>query len=365
MKPGLSFLLSLMDRSTFYPPHDGIALGGLAADIGADLGRPELAERIVRAIAPLSRAGEGELTFITSRRNADKLVGLKAAAIICPADIAPSVPEEVAVLVSRTPQTSFAKAAAVLHPQAMRPEAIMGGSGVAAEAHVHPTARLEAGVTIDFGAVVGADVEIGSGTVVGAGAVIGPGCRIGRNCSIGPHSTVQYALIGNDVILHPGARIGQDGFGYAPSPSGMVKIPQIGRVIIQDRVEIGANTAVDRGAMDDTVIGEGTKIDNLVQVGHNVHVGRHCIIVGQVAIAGSVRIGDQVMIGGGTAIAGHLEIGSGAQIAGMSAVAADVPGAARWGGIPARPMRAFLRDMAEIRARAFSRGTKEGDEADE
>lgn len=354
-----------MTRSTFYPPHDGLALGGLAAEIGADLQRADFGDRIVTAIAPLGRAAEGELTFITARRNADKLLGLKATAIICQADLASSVPDTVAVLVSKMPQTSFARAASLLHPQAMQPGSVMGETGVAAGAHVHPEARLEDGVIVDVGAVVGADVEIGRGTVIGAGAVIGPGCRIGRNCSIGPQTTVQFAMIGNDVILHPGVRIGQDGFGYAPSPSGMVKIPQIGRVIIQDRVEIGANTALDRGAMDDTVIGEGTKIDNLVQIGHNVRVGRHCIIVGQVAVAGSVTIGDQVMIGGGTTIAGHLEIGSGAQIAGMSAVAADVPGAARWGGIPARPMRAFLRDMAELRARAFNKNSIKGDDADD
>jgi UDP-3-O-[3-hydroxymyristoyl] glucosamine N-acyltransferase len=354
-----------MDRSTFYPPHAGVALGVLAADIGVELRQQRFAERMIHAIAPLSRAGEGELTFITSRRNADKLVGLKAEAIICGEDLSAAVPDNVAVLVSRTPQTSFARAGSILHPGAMRPGSMMGETGVASAAHVHPGARLEEDVIVDVGAVIGDGVEIGSGTVIGAGSIVGPGCKIGRNCSIGPHVSVQFALIGNEVILHPGSRIGQDGFGYAPSPAGMLKIPQIGRVIIQDRVEIGANTAVDRGAMDDTVIGEGTKIDNLVQVGHNVHVGRHCVIVGQVAIAGSVRIGDQVMIGGGTTIAGHLEIGSGAQIAGMSAVAADVPGAARWGGIPARPMRAFLRDMAEIRARAFNRGTTKGDDADE
>lgn len=354
-----------MDKSDFYPRHDGIALSELAADIGVELARPEHGARLVRGMAPLSRAGSEDLTFINARRHLDRLKESKAAAVICTPDIALSVPTDVAVLTSPAPQTSFAKAGNILYPEAVRPLAMTGEEGVSGTAFVHPTARLEDGVVVECGAVVGAGAEIGSGTVIAPSAVVGAGCRVGRNCSIGPHVSVQFALIGNDVILHPGVRIGQDGFGYAPSPVGMVKIPQIGRVIIQDRVEIGANTCVDRGAMDDTVIGEGTKIDNLVQVGHNVHVGRHCIIVGQVAIAGSVTIGDQVMIGGGTTIAGHLHIGSGAQIAGMSAVAADVPGAARWGGIPARPMRAFLRDMAEIRARAFKRGPSIEDESDE
>lgn len=354
-----------MDRSTFYPPHPGIALGKLAADIGVELARDGDAERIIHAIAPLARAGEGELTFIASRRHVDELVGLKATAIICDPGLCDRVPDTVAVLVSKAPQTTFARAGALLHADAMRPQSIMRGEAMIDGAHIHPGARLEDGVTVDAGAVVADGVEIGAGTIIGANSVIGPGCKIGRNCSIGPNCSVQYALLGNEVILHPGSRIGQDGFGYAPSPAGLVKIPQVGRVILQDRVEVGANTAIDRGAMDDTVVGEGTKIDNLVQIGHNTRIGRHCVIVGQVAVAGSVVIGDQVMIGGGTTINGHIEIGSGAQIAGMSAVAADVPGAARWGGIPARPMRAFLRDMAEIRARAFNRGSSKGDPLDD
>lgn len=354
-----------MDKATFHPPHAGIALGNLAREIGVDLVNPDHRDLRICALAPLSRAGAGELTFITSRRHADRLSGLEAAAILCTFDMADLVPQNTAVLVSPAPQTSFARAGSLLYPQVMRPTAMTGEPGISAAAFVHPGAKLEDDVVVDVGAVIGEGAEIGSGSVIGAAAVVGPGCRVGRNCSIAPHVSVQFALIGNDVILHPGVRIGQDGFGYAPSPTGMVKIPQIGRVIIQDHVEIGANTAVDRGAMDDTVIGEGTKIDNLVQVGHNVRIGRHCVIVGQVAIAGSVTIGDQVMIGGGTNIAGHLDIGSGAQIAGMSAVAADVPGAARWGGIPARPMRAFLRDMAEIRARAFSRGPNKEDQSDD
>ena len=355
-----------MDRTIFYPPHTGIPLGQLAAEIGVDLTDQRFGDRSITSVAPLSRAGAEDLAFIASRRHADLLVGLKAGAILCHKDMASSVPDNVAVLVAPAPQSAFAKAAALLYPASLRPATLTSESGVSERAFVHPDARLEDGVVVDVGAVIGAGAEIGRGTVIGAAAVIGPGCAIGRDCSIGPNTTIQCALIGNEVIIHPGVRIGQDGFGYAPSPAGMLKIPQLGRVIVQDRVEIGANTAIDRGAMDDTVIGEGTKIDNLVQVGHNVHVGRHCVIVGQVAIAGSVMIEDQVMIGGGTTIAGHLRIGSGAQIAGMSAVAADVPGAARWGGIPARPMRAFLRDMAEIRARAFNRSSKnEGVEPDE
>jgi len=201
---------------------------------------------------------------------------------------------------------------------------------------------------VDPGAVIGPGAEIGSGTVIGANAVIGPQVRIGRNGSIGPNATVIHALLGDRVILHPGVRIGQDGFGFALGPQGHLKVPQVGRVIIQNDVEIGANTSIDRGANRDTVIGEGTKIDNLVQIGHNVVVGRHCIIVSQVGIAGSVTIEDFVALGGQVGVVGHVRIGMGAQIAGSSNVNDDVPPGARWGGTPAKPLKEWFRELTLV-----------------
>jgi len=347
-----------MDTICFFPPHGGISLSDLSGLCGAELANPAFADRQVAAIAPLSRAGGTEVSFAGSRAAVADLRRSVAAAVFVTSKLLDDVPEGVAALVTPAPQLAFALAGAVLVPAAIRPLQLTSETGIAATASIDPSAKLEAGVIVEAGAAIGAGAEIGAGTIISAGASIGPGTRIGRNCHVGPAATVQHALIGNKVILHPGVRIGQDGFGYVPGPAGLVKVPQIGRVIIQDHVEIGANTTVDRGALDDTVIGEGTKIDNLVQIGHNVRIGRHCIIVSQVGIAGSATLGDRVMIGGAAGVNGHLTVGDGAQIAARSGVAGNVPPGARWGGVPARPISAFLRDAAAANARAFGKPGK-------
>jgi UDP-3-O-[3-hydroxymyristoyl] glucosamine N-acyltransferase len=237
----------------------------------------------------------------------------------------------------------------------VRPGSSFGASGVSPGAFVHATARLEQGVTVDPGAVIGPQAEVGAGTVIGSQAVLGPQVRVGRDCSIGPNVTLLNTLVGNRVILHPGVKTGQDGFGFAMGPGGHRKVPQIGRVIIQDDVEIGANTTIDRGASRDTVIGEGTKIDNLVQIGHNVVIGRHCVIVAQVGISGSATLEDFVVLGGQVGVVGHLRIGKGAQIAGSSNVNSDVPPGAKWGGTPAKPLRDWFREMTTLKFLASRR----------
>ncbi len=352
-----------METNWFFPPHDGMRLGDLALSIGAELVDVAHADRIVRNVSPVDRARDGDLCYILSRKYRADLTTSHATALICDRALADIVPAHIAVLLTPYPHTAFALAGALLHPEAMQPEAMTTPSsdGISPAAFVDPSARLEANVLVEPMAVIGKDAEIGEGTHIGPGAVIGAGVRIGRDCTIAAGATVQCALIGNNVIIHPGARIGQDGFGYGPGPKGgMIKIVQVGRVIIQDNVEIGANTTVDRGTMDDTVIGEGTKIDNLVQVGHNVRIGRYCGIVSQVGIAGSTRIGDGVMIGGASGVNGHITIGDRAQIAAMSGVVADVPPGEKYGGVPARPLRDFLRDIAEISLRSSNRNRKKG-----
>eukprot|EP01037_Dinobryon_pediforme_P011658 gene11658-biopygen7097 len=265
-----------------------------------------------------------DYAFVLTKAQYDVQLRLKEQT--CPASlklsgrwIVPKVPPTTIALTSREPYRAFALVLGKLFPSALRPVSSFGARGVSPGVSIHPTARLEKDVTVDPGAVIGPGVEIGSGSFIGANSVIGAGVRIGRDCSLGPHVSVLNALLGNRVIVLSGARIGQDGFGFAMGPQGHLKVPQIGRVILQDDVEIGANTTIDRGANRDTIVGEGTKIDNLVQIAHNVVIGRHCVITAQVGIAGSTQLDDFVVIGGQSGIAGHLKIGMAVQIAACSA----------------------------------------------
>jgi UDP-3-O-[3-hydroxymyristoyl] glucosamine N-acyltransferase len=264
------------------------------------------------------------------------------------------VPAGVAILETAQPYHAYAAILAHAFPDAMRPAGAIaiGDHSVSPQAHVDPKALLEDGVGVEPGAIVGPGARIGRNSVISAGAVISANVAVGRNCSIGSNVTIQHAMLGDRVIIHPGCQIGQDGFGFAMGPGGHSKVPQVGRVIIQDDVEIGANTTIDRGANRDTVIGEGTKIDNQVQIGHNVEIGRHCVIVAQVGLSGSCRLGDFVAIGGQSGVNGHVTIGDGAQIAAVSSVHGDVPPGARWGGVPAKPARDWFREIAILRRMA-------------
>jgi len=262
-------------------------------------------------------------------------------------------------LPAKVPYRSFALALRMFYPTALWSKA-----AEPCPQQVHQTARLETGVAIEPGAVVAAEAEIGAGTRIAAGAVIGYRCAIGRECYIGPNASITHALVGNRVIVHSGVRIGQDGFGFAMGPGGHLKVPQIGRVIIQDDVEIGANSCIDRGALKDTVVGEGTKIDNLVQIGHNVVIGRHCVIVGHVGISGSTELGDFVVMGGQSGTVGHIKIGTGAQVAGASHPKDDIPPGARVVGTPARPLKEFARELFALKqlgARAKATSSGEGE----
>jgi UDP-3-O-[3-hydroxymyristoyl] glucosamine N-acyltransferase len=348
-----------MEQNGFFPPHEGVKLADLAQYLGAELGNAGHAGVIVRSVAPIHRARAGDLCYILSKKSSDELATCEASAVICTPALAPLIPSHIPVVLTSNPHAAFAMAGGLLHPEALRPVTLSSG-GIAPSAIIDPTARLEGNVVVEPMAIIGAHAEIGEGTRIGAHCVIGPNVKIGRNCSVAAGVSILCALIGNGVIIHNGVRIGQDGFGYAPGPRGMIKIVQIGRVIIQDNVEIGANTTIDRGAMDDTVVGEGTKIDNQVQIGHNVRIGRHCAIVSQVGIAGSTIIGDGVQIGGQVGLKGHITIGDGVQIAAKSGVMSDLAAGGQYGGIPARPLNEFLREVAQTMSRSGMRTRKSG-----
>lgn len=344
-----------MTDPVFFEPSRRFSVAEIAAVTGAELTDPARADDLVTHVASLQDGGVGALVYLNARKRPDLLVGLTAAALICSAEAAPHAPQGIAVLVSTRPQADFAVVARLLFPDAVHPVPLTGETGLSPHAFIDASASIEAGAVIEAGVVIGARAAVGRGTVVAPNAVIGANCRIGRDCYIGPSVTIQNGLIGNGVLIHAGARIGQDGFGYVAGARGPEKIPQIGRVVIQDNVEIGANTTVDRGALGDTVIGEGTKIDNLVQVAHNVQIGRFCIIAGHCGLSGSVTVGDGAMLGGRVGLADHVTVGAGAQVAAASGVMHDVPPGGRWGGIPAQPLKEYLKQHSIIKNLAKNR----------
>ena len=338
-----------MARIRFFPPSSAPSLAEVAGWCGATLASSADAGRVIRDVAALDQARQGDLTFLDNPRYLDALKRTRAAAALVSARYAGAAPSACAALIVREPYRAMAQVMTKLYPSAVKPGSVFAETGISPVASVHPSARLEPGVIVDPGAVIGPGAEIGAGTVIGSNAVIGPEVRIGRDGSVGASTTIGAALIGDRVIIHPGAHIGQDGFGFALGSRGHLKVPQIGRVIIQDDVEIGAGVTIDRGANRDTVIGEGAKIDNLVQIGHNVVIGRHAVLAGQAGVSGSSVIGDFAALGGKAGVAGHLTVGAGAQVAAAAGVMTDIPAGERWAGAPAKPVREFFREVAAIK----------------
>ncbi len=344
-----------MQHRGFFDRAGPFPLARLASLTGAELASGAEGERLIHDVKPLSDAGPDDVSFLDNRRYLPQLAATKAGACLVLPALAARVPVGTVALTTRTPYRGFALALRAFYPGALRPRVARPDSGTL----IDPTADIEEDVEIEPGAVIGAEAAIGRGSWIAAGAVIGYRVHVGRECYVGAGATLAHTLVGDRVIIHSGARIGQDGFGFAMGAQGHLKVPQIGRVVIQDDVEIGANTTIDRGALKDTLIGEGTKIDNLVQIGHNVIVGRHCVIVAHTGISGSTELGDYVVMGGQSGTVGHIKIGAGAQVAGASHPKDDIPAGARYGGTPAKPLKTWARELAAV-ARLAERGSKGG-----
>ena len=324
-------------------PHDVAELAALAG-VEAEGGK------LIHGVAPLQSAGPADVSFLDNKRYAAHLDVTKAGAVIVHPDFAARVPAGCTAIVTPEPYVAWAKISALFHPFTR------AVPGVHRSAIVDAAAAIDESAEIGPGAVIGAGATIGAGSIVGPLAVVGEGVVVGKDCRIHAHVTLSHAVLGDRVVIYPGARIGQDGFGFAIGKTGFTPVPQLGRVMIGDGAEIGANCCIDRGSAQDTVIGPYVHIDNLVQIAHNVSVGAASVIVAQVGISGSTAIGRSVMIAGQAGLVGHLTVGDGAQIGAQSGVMNDVPAGAKMFGYPAQTAKTYFRQLAWLKRLAQGGG---------
>ncbi len=318
-------------------PH---SLAAIAALLGCEAAN---GGRMISGVAPLQTAGPQDVSFLDNKRYAPLLAETRAGAVILHPDFAKKVPEGCIALVTPEPYVGWAKVSTLFYPY---PEP---RAGVHASAVIDPSAEVDAGAEIGANAVIGAGVKIGAGTSIGPLAYVGPGVIIGADCRIHAQVTISHAILGDRVTIYPGARIGQDGFGFAISRAGFTPVPQLGRVLIGDGAEIGANSTIDRGSAQDTVIGPGVHVDNLVQIGHNVNIGANSVIIAQAGVSGSTQIGPGVMIAAQAGLTGHLNIGAGARIGAQSGVMQDVAAGEEVLGSPAQGAKSFFREVITLR----------------
>ena len=337
----------------FFKSAGPLRLRALAEIAGAELAGAADPEAEFADVAPLDTAEGHHVSFLDNRRYVSSFETSRAGACVVPPEVVERAPEGMALLVTPKPYRGYALIARAFYP----------------EDASAPTRHATA--VIDETAVIGPGTAIGPGAVIGAGAEIGPGCRIGPNVviedgvvlgegtSIGANAFLTHCLIGRRCQIHAGVCIGNRGFGFAMDPDGHLDVPQLGRVIVEDDVEIGANSTIDRGAGPDTVIGAGSKIDNLIQIGHNVELGRGCVLVAQSGIAGSTKLEDFVVVAAQGGVAGHLTIGKGAKIAAQSGIMRDVPPGAEMMGSPAMPIREYFRVVSRWQRQGKAKGASD------
>lgn len=331
-----------MVDTTFFKNNGPFTLAQIAEVCGAELRDASRANETIKDIATMASAGAEEICFFYDKKAKAKAAEIKAAACVTTPELEALIPAGIAVLVSNNPKLSFLKLNQHFYSE------VVARAEISRTAKIAPSAKIGQNTFVGEHVVIEENVEIGENCVIEHNAVISRGCKIGNNTRIGAGAQIAYCLMGNDCYIYSGARIGLDGFGFMVINGKHQRIPQIGRVIIGNDVEVGANSCIDRGALDDTVIGDGCRIDNLVQIAHNDVLGRGCVIVSQTGIAGSCTFGDYVVCGGQSGFADHLTIGSGAQIAAQSGLMRDVEPGAIVMGSPAVPIKDFMRQTAMV-----------------
>ena len=326
-----------MTDPKFFPKSKKLTLKQISKLTKISLPKSTNKNRIFSDISTLDTASKDNVSFLDNKNYINQFKKSKAGACFFRKDFEKIAPKNMIVLISENPYHSFAIVANAFYPM----KDIT--AGVHPKAHVETSVKYDDTVQIAPGAVVSSDVAIGSNCLIGANTVILSGVKIGDNTVIGPNCTIAYSIIGSNVKIHNGVRIGQDGFGFAQNDNVNLKMPQLGRVLINDSVEIGSNCCIDRGTGPDTIIGEGTKLDNLVQIGHNVIIGKNCIFVAQSGVSGSTQLGNNTIIGGQVGIAGHLKIGNNVRIAAKSGVMKNIEDGMTVGGVPSVPINDWHR----------------------